>query len=51
MSDVFYVTVLFGLYADDDLMIHKEVIDDSILKTDGHIPESLSELFEYVSGR
>ncbi|XP_067931745.1 ubiquitin carboxyl-terminal hydrolase 32-like isoform X2 [Watersipora subatra] len=41
------IKFLFGLYADDDLRIRKEVIDAVILKTDGHIPEPLSELFEH----
>ena len=44
-----FVVVIFGLYADDSLRIHKEDIDAIILKTDGLIPESLSELFEHVS--
>lgn len=46
---MFYFLVLFGLYANDDLIIEKEVIDELILRTDGCIPESLSELFEHVS--
>ena len=43
------LVVLFGLYADADLYIHKEVIDEAILRTEGQIPDSLSELFEHVS--
>lgn len=43
------ISVIFGLYADDSLHIQREVIDQIILKTDGQIPESLSELFEFVS--
>ena len=42
------LVVLFGLYADADLYIHKEVIDEAILRTEGQIPDSLSELFEHV---
>lgn len=46
---LFLFAVLFGLYADDNLMIQKERIDAAVLATDGDIPESLSELFEHVS--
>ena len=50
MVYLFYIfAVLFGLYADADLYIHKEVIDEAILRTEGQIPDSLSELFEHVS--
>ena len=47
---ILYVTVIFGLYANESLShVQKEQMDALVLATEGQVPQELSDLFRDVS--